>query len=134
MIANVNRCELITGSGRNIGRAIALELAARGYAIAVNGSSDEASCQSVANEIIAAGGRAIVAMGDIGNREQALAIVAQTIDTFGAVDVLVNNAAIRPNSDLLNGDEAQFQKVMDTNFYSCLWLTRARAPGVIEKG
>ena len=134
MVANSSRCALITGSGRNIGRAIALELASRGYAIAVNGSSDKASCQSVANEIIAAGGSAVVAMGDIGNREQAHAIVEQTIDAFGAVDVLVNNAAIRPNFDLLNGEEAEFQKVMDVNFYSCLWLTRACAPGMIKKG
>jgi len=134
MVASVDRCALITGSGRNIGRAIALELAARGYAIAVNGSSDEASCQSVADEITEAGGSAIVVMGDIGNREHAHAIVAQAIDAFGAVDVLVNNAAIRPSFDLLNGDEAEFQKVMDVNFYSCLWLTRACAPGMIKKG
>ena len=134
MVTNSNRCALITGSGRNIGRAIALELAARGYAIALNGSSDRAACQCVADEITAAGGDAVVAMGDIGNREQVHAIVEQAIDAFGAVDVLVNNAAIRPNFDLLNGDEAEFQKVMDVNFYSCLWLTRACAPGMIKKG
>lgn len=134
MVKQTNRCALITGSGRNIGRAIALELAARGYAIAVNGSSDKASCQSVADEISDAGGRAIVAMGDIGKRDQAHAIVEQAIDAFSAVDVLVNNAAIRPNFDLLNGDETEFRKVMDVNFYSCLWLTRACAPVMIEKG
>ena len=61
MVATLNRCALITGSGRNIGRAIAFDLAARGYAIAVNGSSDKATCQSVADEITAAGGSAIVA-------------------------------------------------------------------------
>ena len=134
MNTNSTRCALITGSGRNIGRAIALDLAARGYAIAVNGSSDKALCQRVVDEITAAGGRAVVAMGDIGHREQAYAIAEQAIDAFGAVDVLVNNAAIRPNFDLLNGDEAEFQKVMDVNFYSCLWLTRACAPGMIKKG
>ncbi|NND89537.1 MAG: SDR family oxidoreductase [Granulosicoccus sp.] len=134
MDARINRCALITGSGRNIGRAIALELAERGYAIAVNGSSDRAACQRVADEITEAGGSAVVAMGDIGNREQAHAIVEQAIDAYGAVDVLVNNAAIRPNFDLLNGDEAEFQKVMDVNFYSCFWLMRACSPGMIEKG
>lgn len=134
MVATINRCALITGSGRNIGRAIALELAKRGYAVAVNGSSDKASCQGVADEITGAGGRAVVAMGDIGIRAQAYAIAEQAIDAFGAVDVLVNNAAIRPGFDLLNGDEAEFRKVMDVNFYSCMWLTRACAPGMIEKG
>ena len=134
MVADSHRCALITGSGRNIGRAIALALAADGYKIAVNGSSDEDACQSVADEITAAGGEAVVAMGNIGIREQAHAVAEQAIDTFGAVDVLVNNAAIRPNFDLLNGDEVEFQKVMDINFYSCLWLTRACAPGMIKKG
>jgi len=134
MVDTLNRCALITGSGRNIGRAIALDLAARGYAIAVNGSSNKASCQSVVDEITDAGGKAVIAMGDIGDREQAQSMVAEAIDAFGTVDVLVNNAAIRPNFDLLNGDEADFQKVMDVNFYSCLWLTRACAPGMIKKG
>ncbi len=99
----------------------ALELASRGYPIAVNGSSDKAACQRVAHEITQAGGSAVVAMGDIGNRQQALAIVEQAIDAFGAVDVLVNKAAILPCFDLLNGDEAEFQKVIDVNFYSCLY-------------
>ncbi len=134
MITNIDRCALITGSGRNIGRAIALDLAKRGYAIAVNGSSDKASCQSVVDEITAVGGRAVVTMGDIGNRDQVHAMVEQVSDAFGTVDVLVNNAAIRPDFDLLNGDEAEFQKVMDINFYSCLWLARACAPGMIKKG
>ncbi len=134
MVDELNRCALITGSGRNIGRAIALDLAKRGYAIAVNGSSDKASCQTVADAINATGGRAVVAMGDIGNRDQAHAVAEQAISAFGAVDVLVNNAAIRPNFDLLNGDEAEFQKVMEVNFYSSLWLTRACAPGMIKKG
>jgi 3-oxoacyl-[acyl-carrier protein] reductase len=73
-------------------------------------------------------------MGDIGNRNQTHAIVEQAIDAFGAVDVLVNNAAIRPNFDLLHGDETDFQRVMDVNFYSCLWMTRACAPGMMKKG
>lgn len=134
MPENIDRCALITGSGRNIGRAIALELASRGYAITVNGSSDKAACQSVADEITGAGGRAVVAMGDIGDRKQMQAIVEQAIDAFGAVDVLVNNAAIRPSFDLLNGDEAEFQKVMDVNFYSCFLLARACAPSMIKRG
>ncbi|MFK7893780.1 MAG: SDR family NAD(P)-dependent oxidoreductase [Granulosicoccus sp.] len=134
MVASADRCALITGSGRNIGRAIARDLAARGYAIVVNGSSDELACQGVVDEITTAGGGAVVAMGDVGDRDQAHAIVEQAIDAFGAVDVLVNNAAIRPDFDLLNGDEAEFQKVMNTNFYSCLWLARACAPNMIKKG
>jgi len=92
------RTALITGSGRNIGRAIALELAAEGYNVILNGSSKN------------------------GIRE------------FGRIDVLVNNAAMRPSFDLVNDDEADFQRIMDINFNAALWLTRACLPGMIESG
>lgn len=128
------RSALITGSGRNIGRAIALELAGRGYNIAVNGSSDKANCQSVADEVSAMGCNAVVVMGDIGVREQAISIAESAVEAFGAVDVLVNNAAIRPSFDFLNGDEDEFRKIMDVNFNSSFWLCRACLPGMIDKG
>jgi len=128
------RSALITGSGRNIGRAIALELAGRGFQIALNGSSDEAACQSVADEISADGGIAMVAMGDIGDREAAQSVAGKAISAYGAVDVLVNNAAIRPNFDFLEDSEEDWDKVIDTNFKSGFWLSRACLPGMLEKG
>jgi len=79
----INRSALITGSGRNIGRAIALELANRGFDIAINGSSDKKACQAVADEITNNGGKAIVTMGDISNRDDVTAIVKETLDAFG---------------------------------------------------
>lgn len=128
------RSALITGSGRNIGRAIALDLAARGYAIILNGSTDRQACQNVADEIAAAGGESIIAMGDIGVREQAQAIAKAGIERFGAVDVLVNNAAVRPDIDFLDCDEDQWDRVYNINFKSTFWLARACLPGMIEKG
>ena len=81
------RSALITGSGRNIGRAIALELAGQGFNVAINGSSNEKACQSVAEEIQSAGGNALVVMGDIGNRDHVQSIAQTTLDAFGTVDV-----------------------------------------------
>jgi len=129
-----NRSALITGSGRNIGRAIALELANRGFSVAINGSSDQTACQSVADEITANGGNAIVAMGDISNRSTVQAIVKQTLSAFGSIDALINNAAIRPNFNFLESSEAEWEKVMDTNFNSSFWLCRESLPGMVDKG
>lgn len=129
-----NRSALITGSGRNIGRAIALELADRGFNIAINGSSNEKICRSVADEIIARGGNAIVTMGDISNKNDVHSIVHKTIDAFGAVDALINNAAIRPNFNFLEDSEDDWDNIINTNFKSVFWLTRACLPGMLDKG
>ena len=67
----VTRTALVTGSGRNIGRAVALALAGQGCNVVVNGSSNLAACESVAGEVEDLGARALVAMGDIGDRNAA---------------------------------------------------------------
>ena len=126
------RTALITGSGRNIGRAIAIELANNSCNIILNGSSDRAACESVAKELEASGASVVIAMGDIGVHADALAIAQTGIDQFGRIDILVNNAAIRPSFDLVNDDEAEFQRIMNINFHSAWWLTRACLPGMIE--
>jgi len=133
--SNANtRSALITGSGRNIGRAIAIELARDGLNIVLNGSTDRAACESVAAEIESMGSNVIIAMGDIGKREEALSVAESGLNQFGRIDVLVNNAAIRPSFDLINDDESDFQCVMNINFYSAWWLTRACLPGMIDNG
>ena len=71
---------LITGSGRNIGRAIAIHLGRAGYNVALNGSSDRAACEEVAGAVQAAGGQARVVMGNVGVREEAFGIAVQTGD------------------------------------------------------
>jgi len=125
---------LVTGSGRNIGRSIALELADEGCNIILNGSSDRAACESVAREVEATGADVLIAMGDVGIRDDVAAIAESGIRQFGRIDVLVNNAAIRPSFDLVNDDEADFHRIMDINFHAALWLTRACLPGMIDNG
>lgn len=131
---NKQRTALVTGSGKNIGRAIALELATNGCNIILNGLSNRAACESVAREVEAAGSDVLIAMGDVGVRDEALSIAESGIQQFGRIDVLVNNAAIRPSFDLINDDEADFHRIMDINFHAALWLTRACLPGMIDNG
>jgi len=133
-VAQEKRSAFITGSGRNIGRAIALNLANQGFNVAINGSSNEKACQSVADEIKSQGGNAIVVMGDIGNKDQVQSMVKTALDKFGTIDALVNNAAIRPNFNYLEDSDEDWQRIMDVNFNSSFWLSRAFLPGMINKG
>jgi 3-oxoacyl-[acyl-carrier protein] reductase len=128
------RTALITGSGQNIGRAIALNLAEAGYQIVINGAKNADSCNTVAKTIQDNGGKAIVAMGDIGVREQAIGIAQTGIKEFGAIDVLVNNAAIRPDCKFLEVDEAEWDRVIDVNYRSAFWLARTCLPAMVDKG
>jgi 3-oxoacyl-[acyl-carrier protein] reductase len=128
------RSALITGSGKKIGRAIALSLAKAGFNIVVNGSRDSAACEAVAEEVRGIGPQAAVAMGDIGDRDAAHKVAETAIAAFGAVDVLVNNAAVRPSAGLLEISEAEWDRVINIDFKSAFWLSRACLPGMIEKG
>lgn len=125
---------LITGSGQNIGRGIAHHLAAAGFNIIVNGSSDQEAAEKVASEVRAKGSTAMVAMGDVGDKAAAEQIVQAGLDQFGAIDVLVNNAAIRPHAPFLDINEADWQRVMNVDLNAAIWLSRMVLPAMIQKG
>ena len=128
------RVALITGAGRNIGRAVALALAGMGFEVVINGSADRAAAEAVAAEARALGGQALVAMGDVGDRAGCLAVAAQAMAEFGRVDVLVNNAALRPQHKFLDITEADWRRVMGVDLEAALWLSQAVLPGMIERG
>ncbi len=125
---------LVTGSGRNIGRAVALHLAEAGCNIVLNGSQNRRACEEVAAKVQDLGAEAMIEMCDIGDREKVLAMAQSAIASFGSVDILVNNAAIRPEAAFLDMSEADWQRVMDVNFSSAFHLIRACLPGMIDKG
>jgi len=125
---------LITGAGRNIGRAIALALAGDGFNVVVNGSSDRAACDGVAAEARALGVQALVAMGDVGKPEDCARIAKEAIAEFGAVDVLVNNAALRPQHKFLELTPEDFRRVMAVDLEGAIWLSQACIPGMLERG
>ena len=91
---------LVTGSGRNIGRAILLELAGRGANVIVNTRSNEAEAKAVAAEAESLGARALVVMGDAADKATVERMQAQAEETFGGVDIYVSNAARRLYKDL----------------------------------
>jgi 3-oxoacyl-[acyl-carrier protein] reductase len=104
---------LVTGAGRNIGRAIALELAAGGAEVVVNARANREEAESVAREIEAAGGKAIVILADVTNPATVNAMVQQALAHFGRLDILVNNAAIRNEAPFAELDHAAWRRVLD---------------------
>ena len=88
------RTAIVTGSSRNIGRAIALDLAAAGAAVLINARQSKADAEAVAGEINARGGSAIVHMADVTVPEPAASMVDAAVSAFGRLDILVNNAAV----------------------------------------
>ena len=133
-MAHARRAALITGAGRNIGRACALGLAEDGFDVAINGSNDRAAADKVAAEAAALGARTLVVMGDVGNAEDCRRIADAAIAAFGAVDVLINNAAVRPGKPFLEASEDEWRRVMAVDLDAAVWLTRACVPGMLQKG
>jgi len=114
------RVAIVTGAGRGIGRAHALELARHGAAVVVNDygvslageGTGETPAESVVAEIEAAGGRAVVNTADVADFAQAEAMVAQAIDTFGGLDVLVNNAGFVRDRMIVSTSEEEWDAVV----------------------
>ena len=132
-MARAERTALITGSGQMIGKGIALRLAEAGFNIILNGSKNRTICEETATEVEAFGVDTLVAMGNVGIKEEAENIAKGGIDKFGSIDVLVNNAAIRPHAGFLEISEEEWQQVQDVNLNASIWLCRACLPCMIEK-
>lgn len=107
------RVALVTGAGRNIGRAIALELAAAGAGVVVNARQNAAEAEAVAWAIRAGGGNAVAILADITDAAAVEAMAAQALAHFGRLDVLVNNAAIRNEAHFAELDFATWRRVLD---------------------
>ncbi|MEO1494951.1 MAG: SDR family oxidoreductase [Pseudomonadota bacterium] len=124
---------IVTGGSRGIGRAIALRLAEAGASVAVSSRTEE-DCAKVAAEITSKGGRAIAAPCNVSHEDQIAALVETTTSAFGAVDILIGNAAANPYYGPLTGiEERAFDKIIDTNVKANLWLARAVLPAMAER-
>lgn len=123
----------VSGSGQNIGRACALRLAELGCAVVVNGSRNRDACEATAADIRALGGEAIVAMGDVGRAEDVARIAAEARARFGAVDILVNNAARRPHKPFLETSDADWDSVINPALTGAFRTARAFLPDMVGR-
>lgn len=122
-----DRVALITGAGKGIGRVTALTFAAEGAAVAVL-DVDGAAAESVAQEVRAAGGRALACPCDITNAESVQSAVDAAVAALGHIDVLVNNAGISRDVTLLKMQESDWDLVMDVNMKGTFHCCRAVLP------
>lgn len=133
----VGKVAVVTGAGRGLGRHYALELARRGAAVVVNdagvamdasGGSAEVAA-AVAAEITAAGGRAVANSVNLREPGSASGLVKQAVDTFGRLDVVINNAGVAgPDKDLASCTDEEIAAVIDTNLWAAINLNRAAWP------
>lgn len=128
---------LVTGSGRGVGRGIALELAAAGASVVVNdvgasltgtGGAEASPAQSVVNEIKQAGGNAIADGNCVGDWDQAHAMVQTAIDTFGRIDIVVNNAGILRDTIFHRMTKEEYEAVINVDLNGVFYVSRAAAP------
>jgi len=105
-----------------------------GFNLAINGSNDRAACEKVAREAGKFGVKAIVVMGDVGKPEECKRIADTAIEAFGAVDALLNNAALRPNKPFLEMTDDEWQRIIAVDLNAAVWLSRACLPGMVKKG
>ena len=127
---------IVTGSSRGIGEAIARSFAEAGAHVVIVSRSLE-NAQPVADSINATatnGGSALAVACHTGRKEQILALVQQTVDKFGTVDIVVNNAATNPHfGNILDASDEQWQKTIQTNIMGYFWLIQAVAPFMLKQ-
>lgn len=121
----VRRSAIVTGAVRGIGRATALRLGRDGYQVVVNYRGDEAPAQEVVDEIVAAGGTAIALRADATDADDVGRMIEETINRFGRLDVLVNNAGITRDTLLMRMKEEDFDAVIASNLKSTFVCTKA---------
>ena len=131
------KAALVTGGGTGIGRAVSLELAERGVKVAVNYSRSEADALETVELIIAQGGQAIAVQGDVSADAEVRAMVEQVVQSYGSVDLLVNNAGITkhiPMDDLEAATSEVWDELYGVNVKGMFFCARAVAPYMKQNG
>jgi 3-oxoacyl-[acyl-carrier protein] reductase len=125
---------IVTGASRGIGRAVAERFAAEGASVVVNYTQGAANANAVVAGIQAAGGTAIAVQADVSRSTDVVRLVEQTLDRFGRIDVLVNNAGVMVAKGVLETSEADWDVTIDVNLKGAYLCSKAVAPVMIRQG
>ncbi len=128
------RVAVVTGAGRNIGRAIALELAAAGAAVVVNARSNRDEVQAVVREIEREGARALACLADVADAEAVEAMMAAAVERFGRIDILVNNAALRREQRLEQMSFGDWREILGVILDGAFHCVKAALPQLRASG
>jgi 3-oxoacyl-[acyl-carrier protein] reductase len=129
-----DKTALITGSSRGIGKATALLFAKEGANVIVNYVSNRKEAEHVSEEIKKMGRKSITVKADVSNREEVSMMVKQIIETFGRIDILVNNAAIvwKP-TNILNATKEEWEKLINVNLLGTYFCVQEVAPYMMKQ-
>lgn len=127
------RTAIITGSGQNIGKAIALACARAGANVVLNGHRNADALEAVAAQAKQLGADALVAVADVGDPEAVAAMVEKSVDRFGSVDIAVSNVAVRHHQPFLEISIDDWKTILNTNLNAAFYLARAALPHMIRR-
>src|SRR5262245_48626297 len=125
---------LVTGSGRNLGKAIVLEFAARGANVIVNARSNRAEAEEVAAEAVELGGKSLVVMGAPAEREVVTEMRRKAEEAFGGVDMYVSNAARRLHKSFFDTTDEDWHHFLNQQLTASWYLSKAFVPAMKEAG
>jgi NAD(P)-dependent dehydrogenase (short-subunit alcohol dehydrogenase family) len=128
-----SRIALVTGSSKGVGKGIALELARQGCDVAVNYHRDAAGAEATVAEIRASGRQAFAVQGSVGASADVDRLFGEVFERFGRLDILVNNAGVQTWKPLLELEEAEWDRVIDTNLKGCFLCTQRAARRMKEQ-
>lgn len=128
------RVAMVTGAGRGIGRGITLALAEKGWSIVVNYRSNSEAAEATVKEVEQVGAQGLVVQADIGSDVDRLRMVEQTVERFGRIDLLVNNAGMGPRQrvNILETTEESYDEVMNVNLKGPFFLTQQVANKMLQ--
>ena len=129
-----SKTALVTGASKGVGKGIALELARRGSRVAVHYHSDRAGADATVSEIAALGRKAFAVQADVGQSAEVARMFAEVLGQFPRLDILVNNAGTQVWKPLLELEEAEWDRVIDTNLKGCFLCTQRAARHMKEAG
>lgn len=127
------RVALVTGAARGIGRAIALELAHRGAAVAANYRSSRREAESLSAEVKEMGVPGMLVPGDVADKEDARRVVAEVVARWGRLDILVNNAGVTRDRSLRKMADDDWADVINVNLNGTYYCTSASLPHMMEQ-
>lgn len=125
---------LVTGSSRNIGRAIALELAKQGASVAINARTSAEEAETTAKEVESLGVKAMSVLADVGDENQVQIMVDRILSEFGRIDILINNTGLRRSRPITEMTTEEWRSVLAVNLDGPFFCSRAVVPSMLETG
>src|SRR3954449_11664082 len=128
------KAAIVTGGNSGIGKAIVLALAAQGANVVIDYVCDPEATEELERQVVALGDKAIGCDADVSKIAELQQLVKAAVDSFGRVDVMVNNAGIETRTSVLDTTESQYEKVLDINLKSAFFGTQLAAQQMIAQG